>query len=82
MMEEHSMTTNNNGAAWVEVFSGAAFEAEVVKGLLEANGISCILEDHTMSALTSAYSGLGGDVRILVTPGDEEAARELISHKE
>ena len=56
------MTTNNN--AWMEVFSGEAFEAEVVKGLLEANGIRCIMEDHTMSALTSHYNGIGGDVAV------------------
>lgn len=75
------MTTNNN-SAWVEVFSGATFETEVVKGLLEANGIRCILEDHTMSALTSHYSGIGGDMCLLVSPADEERARELIEKKE
>ena len=75
------MTTNNN-SAWVEVFSGAAFETEVVKGLLEANGIRCILEDHTMSALTSHYSGIGGDMCILGTPDDKEMALKLIEHKE
>lgn len=75
------MATNNN-SAWVEVFSGAAFETEVVKGLLEANGIHCILEDHTMSALTSHYSGIGGDMCILVAPEDKEMALKLIEHKE
>ena len=75
------MTTNNN-SAWVEVFSGATFESEVVKGLLEANGIRCILEDHTLSALTSHYSGIGGDMCILVAPEDKEMALKLIEHKE
>lgn len=76
------MTTANNGtSAWVEVFSGAAFETEVVKGLLESNGIPCILEDHTMSALTSHYSGIGGDMRILVNSGNEAAACQLIEHR-
>ena len=74
------MTTTNN-SAWTEVFSGAAFEAEVVKGMLEANGIHCILEDHTLSALMSHYSGIGGDMRILVAPDDEEMALKLIEHK-
>lgn len=74
------MTTNNS--AWVEVFSGEAFEAEVVKGLLEANDIRCILEDHTLSAVTSHYNGIGGYVGILVSPVDEEAARQLIVSKE
>lgn len=75
------MTTNNN-SAWVEVFSGEAFEAQVVKGLLESNDIRCILEDHTMWALTSHYNAISGDVRILVAPHDEEAARKLMEQKE
>lgn len=75
------MTTTNKDI-WIEVFSGATFETEVVKGMLEANGIQCILEDHTLSALTSHYSGIGGDMRILVAPDDEEIALKLIEHKE
>ena len=75
------MTTNDN-SAWIKVFSGAAFETEVVKGLLEANEIRCILEDHTMSALTSHYSGIGGDMRILVSPADEAEALKIIKHRE
>lgn len=75
------MTTNNN-ESWVEVFSGEAFATEVVKGLLEANGIRCILENHSMSAMTSHYSGIGGDMRILVAPADRDVALKLIEHKE
>lgn len=75
------MTTTDK-STWIEVFSGATFETEIVKGLLEANGIRCILEDHTMSALTSHYSGIGGDMRILVTPDDKEKAVDLIEHRE
>ena len=80
MMEELTMTTND--CAWIEVFSGEAFEAEVVKGLLESNDIRCILEDHTLSALTSRYNGIGGYVSILVNPADEGKARQLIILKE
>ena len=75
------MTTNHH-EAWIEVFSGAAFEADVRRGLLEANGIRCIVEDHTMSAVTSTYLGLGGDVRILVAPADVEAATRLMGNKD
>ncbi len=73
------MTTNHN-EAWVAVFSGDAFEAEVVKGMLEANGIPCILEDHT-SILLSPYSGVGGEMRILVDPSDEAEAHKLIARE-
>ena len=70
------MKTNHHDA-WVEVFSGAAFETEVIRGLLEANGICCIIEDHT-SVFTAHYSSIGGDMRILVAPADVERAQRLI----
>ena len=66
--------------AWCIVFSGAPFEAEVIRGMLETNGIRCIVEDHT-SLVTSYYSGVGGDMRVLVSPDDAEVAQRLIVHK-
>lgn len=77
-MEDKGMSTNNE-KSWVEVFSGAAFETEVVKGLLESHAIPCILENHTMSAVTSPYSGIGGDMRILVAPSSKDEALALIA---
>ena len=73
------MATNRNDA-WVTLFSGAPFEVEVIRGMLEANGIRCIVEDHT-SLITSYYSGVGGDMRILVSSADVEEAQRLIGHK-
>ena len=70
------MKTNQN-EAWRTVFSGAPFEAEVIRGMLETNGIRCIVEDHT-SLVTSYYSGVGGDMRVLVSPTDAEEAMMLI----
>jgi hypothetical protein len=66
--------------AWRVIFSGAPFEAEVIRGMLEANNIRCIAEDHT-SLVTSYYSGVGGDMRILVSPEDAEEALRLMRHK-
>lgn len=74
------MTTNHNNA-WVTIFSGQPFEAEVIRGMLETNGIRCIVEDHT-SLITSYYSGVGGDMRVLVSPSDAEKAQQLIEHKD
>ena len=71
------MITKRN-EAWIKVFSGEPFEAEVIRGMLETNGIRCIVEDHT-SLLTSYYSGVGGDMRILVPPADAEVAQRLIA---
>ena len=70
----------NKNEAWVTIFSGAPFEAEVIRGMLETNGIRCIVEDHT-SLVTSYYSGVGGDMRVLVFPEDAEKAQRLIEHK-
>lgn len=71
------MTTKRN-KTWIKVFSGKPFETEVIRGMLETNGIRCIVEDHT-SLLTSYYSGVGGDMRILVPPADAEMAQRLIA---
>ena len=73
------MATKHNDA-WVVVFSGTSFEAEVIRGMLETNGVRCIVEDHT-SLITSYYSGIGGDMRILVSPEEVEEALRLIEHK-
>ena len=74
------MKTNQNDALRV-VFSGTPFEAEVIRGMLETNGLCCIVEDHT-SLVTSYYSGVGGDMRVLVSPSDAEKAIKLIKHKD
>ena len=73
------MTTRRN-EAWVVVFSGPPFEAEVTRGMLETNGIRCIVEDHT-SLVTSYYSGVGGDMRVLVSPEDAKEAQRLMERK-
>lgn len=71
------MRTDHNDT-WRAVFSGPPFEAEVIRGMLETNGIRCIVEDHT-SLITSYYSGIGGDMRVLVSPSDVEEAQRLIA---
>ena len=71
---------SKDNETWCTVFSGTPFEAEVIRGMLETNDIRCIVEDHT-SLITSYYSGVGGDMRILVSPEDAEEAQRLIEHK-
>ena len=71
------MATNRNDT-WVVVYSGAPFEAEVIRGMLETNDVRCIVEDHT-SLITSYYSGVGGDMRVLVSPADAEKALLLLA---
>lgn len=62
----------------VRVFNGNLWQAQLVQGLLEANHIDCMLENDTLSAVTSPYATLGGEVWVLVKDCDEEAAVGLI----
>lgn len=63
----------------VEVFSGSPWEAEIVKGLLESNGILSVVKDGIMGTL-APY--IAPSVSILVTEKDYEAATELIRNRE
>ena len=63
----------------VKVFSGSLWQAQVIQGLLEANHIVSILENETLSAVTSPYATLGGEVFVLVDIRDRDFAVKLIS---
>ena len=62
----------------VKVFNGNLWQAQIVQGLLEANNIACMLKNDTLSAVTSPYTSIGGEVWVLVNDCDEEAALALI----
>ena len=62
----------------VKVFSGNLWQAQIIQGLLEANHIVSILEDDTLSAVTSPYATLGGEVLVLVDIRDRDSAVRLI----
>lgn len=64
----------------VEVFSGSPWEAELVKGLLESNGIDSILKDGDMAAIAPYYDGQ--EVTIFVDQNDYEGAMEIIRARE
>lgn len=63
----------------VKVFSGSLWQAQIIQGLLESNHIVSILENDTLSAVTSPYATLGGEVWVLVHMRDQESAIKLIS---
>ena len=50
----------------VEVYAGTLWQAEVVKGLLDANEIPCAVIDETIGAVTSPYSPTSGDAVVVV----------------
>ncbi|MDX5418448.1 MAG: DUF2007 domain-containing protein [Hymenobacteraceae bacterium] len=53
-------------------------EAYILKGRLEAEGIPCFLGDEHIIAAQPLYSVAVGGVKLQVTEGDEEEAREMI----
>ncbi len=63
----------------VKVFSGNLWQAQIIQGLLEANHIASMLENDTLSAVTSPYATLGGEVFVLVDMKDKDSATRLIS---
>ena len=60
------------------VFTGTAWQAEIIKGLLDTNEIPCAIMDETIGAITSSYAGFGKGVLVVVNEEDEAKALELI----
>ena len=65
----------------IEVFRGSLWEAELVKGLLEAAGVTAMLKDETLSAITSPYSNIGGVVLVMVNKEEEVFARKGVAER-
>ncbi|WP_291563001.1 DUF2007-related protein [Bacteroides sp.] len=70
-----------NYDALVEVFKGNLWEAELVKGLLESEGVQAMIKDETLSAVTSPYSGMGGTVLVMVNKEEEVYARKVVAER-
>ncbi len=75
------METRTYGSL-IEVFRGTLWEAELIKGLLESAGVSSMLKDETLSAVTSPYSGMGGQVLVMVNKEEEVYAREVVARRQ
>ncbi len=75
------MATETNDTL-VKVFSGDRWQAELIKGLLEANGIQAMIKDETLALVTSPYSSVGGAVLVMVMDNQRDKALELIKENE
>ncbi len=71
------MTTNNYGPL-VEVFRGDLWEAELVKGFLEANGVQAMTKDESLGIVTSPYNNTGKGVVVLVNHEEEIFAKKIV----
>lgn len=56
-----------------------SFEANLIKGMLENNGIECFLSNENFSTLMPMYNGvMGAGVQILIEESDLRQAQELL----
>ena len=57
-------------------------EAQVIKGLLESYGISCLLQSHAAPSVHVFTVNGMGEVKVMVWDTMEKRARELIEGKD
>ena len=71
----------NNKNEIVEVFSGDLYQATMVKGLLEANGIMVFIENKLMSVIEPWIVSPGGiaPVNVKIFGSDYTQAQELLA---
>ena len=67
----------------IEVYKAKGeLEAQVIKGLLNSQGIPCLLQSHAAGSVHSfVFDGMG-EVRVLVSETVADEARNLIETKE
>jgi hypothetical protein len=56
-----------------------AHEAQMARGLLEANEMECFMADEAMTRIASHLIPMIGGMKLQVRPEDVEKARELLS---
>lgn len=62
----------------IKIFGGNLWQAQLIQGLLEANNIPSMLRNETISAVTSPYATLGGEVCVIIDEKDREMARAVL----
>ena len=68
---------------WVEIKKVYdAVQAELLRGLLEAQGIDVLLSQEGAARAIGINIGAMGDTQVLVRSEDEDAARELMRQYE
>jgi len=73
----------SNGEEMVEVYKAAGeAEAQIIRGLLESNGIPCLLKSQAaLSVHVFTVDGMG-EVKIMVGKSMAEKAKKLIRETE
>lgn len=61
---------------WIKIFATRnPTQAEILKGMLEANGIAAVVINHQSSSFNLT---LGGSIDVMVNEEDETTARSLM----
>ncbi|HEV3473369.1 MAG TPA: DUF2007 domain-containing protein [Actinomycetota bacterium] len=66
----------------VTVYTSGRMDAEVVRSMLEGNGIEAMIDNPGAVAAYPVNVGAMGEARVLVKASDEARARELIGNTE
>ena len=80
LLKKEVVMNDANKEKLVTVFTGTVWQAELIKGLLDANDIPCAIMDETLGAITSSYAGFGKGVLVVVNEDEKENALELIKN--
>ncbi len=69
---------DNKNIEPVQIFTGMAWEAQLLKNILENNGINAFITNEQIGTLAPFYITPGvGAVGLLVSSADAEKAREI-----
>jgi hypothetical protein len=64
----------------VEIFSGISWEAEMIKNILENEGIESFLNDEITGTLVPFYTSQGmGSVKVVVSNLDYDKAKLIVA---
>jgi hypothetical protein len=74
------MNKTGDNEALVQVFAGTKWESELVKGLLESNGIRAIIQEGEMEAIIPNM--ITDENTVLVLESDGAAAIEILKNRE
>jgi hypothetical protein len=74
----------NNEIVPVEIFAGTIWQSEMVKNLLENEGIETFLKDENTGTLAPWYTAPGGagSVKVVVSSSDFDKAKLIVSEYE
>jgi len=67
-----------NGNEWVVVYSGTIIEADLLKCLLDGEGIDSQLQNETLGMIAPHHSPAGAGVRVAIVREDLEKARPIV----